>query len=793
QGGPGLFSQDRRLPISVPEPVRDRNGRLPQSALPTQWSEDLGMVLGWLTAHGGMRTMSKDNTVTFQFGGEDLEMMTYLRPRLNRWFGREAAPGDRRGKGCTLVFRGKQLTDFIQGLDIESARPELRRTPRSIFTAPREAVVGFLRALFTAHGTVSYADGRSTIRLVVRSEQLLKEVQILLLNLGIRSRQVDARRETRKLFVYAPSPLREVRESGYAAAPASEERTFQLEISKDHTARFFERVGFVNSRYKLRIGVPRARVSGCGSFDDEVAKVEPAGMRPVYDLVEPMSRSFVANGIVVHNCGEQPLLPYESCNLGSINLSYLTKREKGREVLDWDRLAEVVRVAVRFLDNVIDANRYPLPSIEEMTKGNRKVGLGVMGFADMLIKMGIPYDSPEALVIARDLMKFIKEQSYAASVELAEARGSFPNFGRSRFRNNGTTHRRNATLTTIAPTGTISIIAGCSSGVEPLFALSYVRNVLDGQQLVEVNDLFEKVARERGFYSEELMKEIARRGSARGMADVPEDVQRVFVTAHDISPEWHIRMQAAFQEHVDNAVSKTVNFPNHATEQDVANVYMLAFQLDCKGVTVYRDGSRESQVLSTGQTTQTAVVSVPEPLPVGRARITPRARPEVTVGSTEKIQTGCGTLYITINEDEDGLCEVFTQMGKSGGCTASQAEATSRMVSLALRTGVDPESIIRQLKGIRCPAPSWQNGVAILSCPDAIGKAIERYMNKNKPMLPGFEKVPMVDKKTPAGSSGRTDIVHDLAGLCPQCPDCGNMLEVIEGCIVCRHCGYSQC
>jgi len=292
-------------------------------------------------------------------------------------------------------------------------------------------------------------------------------------------------------------------------------------------------------------------------------------------------------------CGEQPLLPYEACNLGSVNAAAMVN---GGEV-DWERLALVVRRAVRFLDNVIDASRYPLDEIARQTRANRKIGLGVMGFADALVKLGIPYDSDQAVEFAERLMAFITARAHEASAELAERRGSFPNFERSVWPERGFEALRNATCTTIAPTGTISIIAGCSSGVEPLFALSFVRNVLDGATLVEENELFRRIARERGFWSDALAVQVARRGSCRGLEGVPEDVQRLFPTAHDISPDWHVRIQAAFQRHTDNAVSKTCNLPEDATPANVREIFLLAYRLKCKGITIYRYGSRPEQVL----------------------------------------------------------------------------------------------------------------------------------------------------------------------------------------------------
>ncbi|HID18700.1 TPA: adenosylcobalamin-dependent ribonucleoside-diphosphate reductase, partial [Candidatus Bathyarchaeota archaeon] len=326
-------------------------------------------------------------------------------------------------------------------------------------------------------------------------------------------------------------------------------------------------------------------------------------------------------------CGEQPLLPYESCNLGSINLAKMVRDGK----IDWDRLREVTRISVHFLDNVIDVNKYPLPEIKQMTEANRKIGLGVMGWADMLIKLRIPYDSQKALDVAEAVMRFIQEESKIASEMLAEERGVFPNYKGSLWE--GVRRLRNATTTTIAPTGTISIIAGCSSGIEPLFALCYVRNVLEGQKLLEVNSLFEEEAKRRGFYSELLMEKIAGRSSLKGLDEIPEDVKRLFVTAHEISVEWHVRMQAAFQRYVDNAVSKTINLPNQATVEDIKRAFLLAWHLKCKGITVYRDGCKEAQVLETRKTRK------------ARQWIKPRRRPQKTYGVTVEMATGCGNPF----------------------------------------------------------------------------------------------------------------------------------------------------
>jgi len=469
-------------------------------------------------------------------------------------------------------------------------------------------------------------------------------------------------------------------------------------------------------------------------------------------------------------CGEQPLLPYESCNLGSINLAKMVRGSGEHREVNWELLRDIIWKAVHFLDNVIDVNKYPLPQIEKNTKANRKIGLGVMGWADMLIQLRIPYNSKKAFELAERIMEFIQKEARASSTQLAEQRGVFPNYKGSIY--DGKIKLRNATLTTIAPTGSLSIIAGCSPGIEPLFAVSFVRNVLDGTRLVEVNPYFEKEARERGFWSKELMEAIAETGSIQHFKNIPEDVRRIYLTAHDISPEDHIRMQAAFQRYVDNAVSKTVNFPHSATPEDVRKVYFLAYELGVKGVTVYRDGSRKSQVITKVKE------DVTSPQNAAINRIIPRKRPEIVRGATLRMETGCGNLYVTINEDEKGsLFEVFTHMGKAGGCAASQSEAIGRLVSLALRSNIEPEEIIKQLKGISCHQPAWHNGGRILSCSDAIAKAIERYRAIQRPSGNGDNKHTMPSKAIPFGS----------------CPECGGAVEQEGGCAICRSCGFTKC
>ena len=465
-------------------------------------------------------------------------------------------------------------------------------------------------------------------------------------------------------------------------------------------------------------------------------------------------------------CGEQPLLPYEACNLGSINVSVFFDKDKND--VDWAGLKETIDLSVRFLDNVIDASRYPLPEIDEIVRKNRKIGLGLMGWADLLYQLRIPYDSHEALNLGEELMLFLQNESKNASYKLAQERGAFPAFTDSVFAQREQGPYRNATTTTIAPTGTLSIIAGCSSGIEPLFALSFARNVMDGEKLLEVNRYFEDALKESKAHSEALMEEVAAKGSVKHLDYLPPSVRRVFVTAMDIEPEWHLKMQASFQHHTDNAVSKTVNLPNSATKEDIRNIYWMAYEQGCKGVTVYRDGCKTVQVLCTGEKGQE---TVEEPQRPSDHRVV-EDRPDVVYGFTRKINTGLGVLYLTVNEVDGRPFEVFATIGKSGRSITAKAEAIGRLVSLALRSGIEVKAIVQQLKGIGGEHPVFQKKGLLLSIPDAIAWVLEtRYMHGD----------------TPTKVSPSNGLTRDA------CPECGDTLVFEEGCHICKSCGFTKC
>ena len=531
-------------------------------------------------------------------------------------------------------------------------------------------------------------------------------------------------------------------------------------------------------------------------------------------------------------CGEQPLLPYESCNLGSINMARMLRfgpstgpgqATAGAEI-DWEKLGETVHLAVRFLDDIIDSNRYSVDEIQQMNEQTRKVGLGVMGFADMLVRLGIPYDSEEGIETGRQVMWFIAQEARAESERLAEERGAFGAWEGSRPQQRGDKPLRNACQLTVAPTGTISMIAGCSSGIEPLFALAFRKhNILEGQTFYYVDEAFEAVARHEGFYSDDLMEELAQGSSLRSSSlrqgqDSPPWAGELFATAPDIAPEWHVRMQAAFQESTDAAISKTINFPNEATVEEVRRAYLQAWELGCKGITVYRAGSREQEVLTAGtrpaQSTQEEPAmgeGVPEEQTQAVASaghspggLVPRQRPQAVQGVTERIRTGHGNIYVTINFDEAGRpFEVFTALGKAGSSDSAQLEAVARLTSMALRAGVDPEEVIAQLRGIT-DEPTWDQGVLVRSAPDALAHALARAAGRGAAAAGAYSAQPALFQREGL-RGGAAELALEAPGTGERkmngsgrsgwgsCPECSGPLVYQEGCLTCRECGYNKC
>lgn len=786
QSAAGAFNSDDKLPFVIHKEYKGGNGRIYKLNLPDRWSKGLGQVLGWLVGDGWLRDQDENCRVGFTFSQEDKEVLTYLKPIINDYYGIDIKEVLRENNVYHLSYHSKYFVEFFKSLGIKAWESGEKEVPQIIYTAPKEVVIGFLQGLFSADGTIGIQQVNNTtyIRLTAKSLRLLKGVQLLLLNLGILSKIYNRSRLEREGFPYI-----DIR--GENRVYVLDGICYELQISRDNIKKFIEEIGFLGTKNKDKLRILSQHNFYSSRLEEIVNNVESINEQEVYDLTEPATLSFISNGFISLDCGEQPLLPYESCDLGSINLALMYKKTGSHREIDWDKLREVTRLSVHFLDNLIDVNRFPLPQIEKATKLTRKIGLGVMGWASLLISLNIPYNSDEAVTLAEKVMEFILNEATKKSLELGKEKGVFSAFkGSSYDKKDGALRMRNATLTTIAPTGTISIIAGpCSSGIEPLFAVSYYRNVMDNDKLVEVEPLFEKVAKERGFYSRELMEKIADNASIQNIKEIPEDVRRIFVTAHDISPDWHVRMQAAFQKCVHNATSKTINFPHDATIEDVRKAYLLSYQLGCKGITIYRDKSREEQVLNVGkkdQKTQQKIVEI-------KKEIAPRPRPEVIIGTTTKVATGCGNLYVTINVDEEGKpFELFTQMGKAGGCAASQLEAIGRLVSLGFRSGIEVKSIIEQLRNIRCPSPSWEKGQRIFSCADAIARVIEKRLVSSQVVKIALEPEPVAMKHSYEEEHVSSDLGHhaDIVGVCP---DCGGTLRHEEGCVKCLACGFSKC
>lgn len=845
QSSPGFFPKDKALPFLI------KNQR--NSNLPNKWSRELGIVIGWLIGDGWLRDDPENSRVGFTFGGNDTGVLHYLKKIINGMYGKDIKEIKRSKKVHHLSYHSKHFVNFFKYLGVNPVKAGDKTVPDSIFTATKDAVAGFLSGIFSSDGTIrkhSSPNGTSVV-LTSKSLCMLKGVQRLLINLGIKSSILDRSRPSRTgMFEY-------ITVNGEKKSYNTDGLLYELSIFGESKLRFLEEVGFLQEEKNETLkNIVKNQTFYKEKFYDRVKSIEYAGKEIVYDLTEPSTYTFIANGFVVYDCGEQPLLGYESCNLGSLNLSKFAggkeggfkegkkladgyERDKDKfekfsdkdlkrylDEIDWEGMKKTVHIAVHFLDNVIDKNKYPLDKIKEMTLSNRKIGLGIMGYSDMLIKLGIPYNSNMALKIAGAVMKFIQDESKAKSAEIGKLKGSFPNFEHSLWKKEGYKAMRNATTTTIAPTGTISIIAGSSSGIEPLFALAYERHVLDNQTLVEVDKNFRKALENLGVYSEELVDYVAKHGSlGTGHGEnVPEGtvsgntldyLKGVFVTAHEITPYWHVLTQSAFQDYTDNAVSKTVNFPNSAAVDDIKEVYTLAYKLGLKGITVYRDGSRQ-QVLTAGKREEkkdsehlcpTCGTELPEGVDIDSLElvlsgsaddgkkegggIEPRKRPDVTHGVTIKKMTGCGPIYITINYDEKGRpFEIFNSIGKSGGCAQSQTESTGRMVSLALRSGIHTEEIISQLKGIRCNIPHGFGENIIHSCADAIGKALEKSLEEIG-NLSYAEALEITKNGNGNGSSAVKTQKMQGRGACPSCG--GSNLKHAEGCTVCLDCGYSDC
>jgi ribonucleoside-diphosphate reductase alpha chain len=703
----------------------------------TSTDGDLQRMFGWFSGDGWFT-----KSIGLTFGPEDNVAFERLVPVWREFTGSATRVQTQTTMvRCIGTERAEALTAF-SARGFAPAKGPKKRVPRSMFTAPKEEQIRYLQGLFCADGSKTHR--KPQVTLSSASLELLREVQLILLNLGMRSN-----------IKYYPH-----RPTGRAWG--------QLKVNGESYHRFLDLVGFPLSPKKQE---------RCESFPWQrtkqdrlaipVASVTPDSEVEVYDVSEPVTHSLIAEGMIVHNC-----------NLGSLNVSKFARRgADGEWSIDWDEMERVVRLAVRFLDDVIEMNPYPLPEIDATVKANRRIGLGIMGWADLLFTMGVPYDSQEAIDLADRLMAFVKEKSHDQSVKLAEERGPFPNWSESIYKSDRP--RRNSTVTTIAPTGTISMIAGCSSGIEPIFALAFEHRVKqpDGERVLTfVNETFERIAKEQGFYSDALMQEIAKRGSLHSIPGVPETAGGVFKTSHEIGYEWHVRHQAAFQRYTDNGVSKTINLPNAARDEDVARAYLLAWELGCLGITVFRDGCKGEQVLNVG-------IGKKETAPSAASSVI-RPRPRSLAGATYRSETPIGTAFITVNETPDGdPFEVFVQVGKGGSDTMAVAEALGRLISLVLRLPSPLsaqrrlEEVINQLSRIGGGQPTGFGSAKILSLPDALARTLTEHIDRAKAPV----DLPVVS------GSGRKQI----GDLCKECGQATFIYE--EGCKKCLSCGFNEC
>lgn len=779
----------------------------------------LGLLLGLITGDGAF---TAERGAVVNLWGEDQQLAASLVAHINQLVAGTAL-GYRKEYEVTPVrvperdlttIRSVRLARVLEEYGFTAATK--LRVPEVVWRGRRECVVGYLRGLFQTDGTVNVSETSQTcsVRLASSSVELLRDVQQLLANFGI----------------FASVRLR--REAGQRLLPDGRgnrklyhcQADYELIIDGESRDRFMREIGFLtaakNEKY-ARWAAERA-LRKTQSFTTKVIAIVYEGQEPVYDTTQPDHNTVIFNGLVTGQCGEQPLLAYDVCNLGSVNLGKFVTPDKR---IDWEHLREVVHESTRFLDNVIDANHYPLEQIAQLSQRIRRIGLGVMGWADMLVKLGVPYNSHEAIELARKVMHFLDEESKVASEQLARERGPFPEWEYSIWGPDATCARRpdgsrvrpqrllrNCNVTTVAPTGTISIIAGCSSGIEPLFAIAFWRYQADTRML-DINQDFVAQAKREGWYSAELMERIADTGHIHH-PEVPAEVQRVWVTAHDIAPEWHVRMQAAFQEHTDSALSKTINFPHEATPDQVREAYELAFRLGCKGITVYRDGSRANQVLSTGSTGKSESKPAEQPAAAAPVELTPRPVPAEGLPSHSfPVVTPLGKLRLFVTELEGKPFEVFAIIGRAGSDVTAFTEAIGRLISLALRCGVPVKLIAEQLRGIGGSRSAGFGPDRVRSVPDAIGKVLlEHYVKGNgngnghgngngyyngeytfaseysngvaEPSAP--KPAPVTHLHVEPGHGA-----IESGEICPECQNATLLNE--EGCRKCHSCGYSEC
>ncbi|OGE72460.1 hypothetical protein A3H40_04425 [Candidatus Daviesbacteria bacterium RIFCSPLOWO2_02_FULL_38_15] len=790
QSGKGEFGQNYDLPVQIN--IKDVN-------FPTRWSKELGQILGWLVGDGWLRTGDENLRVGFTFGEADKEILEYFKKIINHWYGYDIKSVKRARHTYHLSYHSKALVDFFLQLGVKAVKADTKMVPESIFTAPEEVVIGFIQGLFSADGTVRGGNRKTNsdwVALTSKSKKLLQGVQLLLLNLGIKSRIFDRSRKARiGMFPYQVK-------DGCIRTYNVDGVLYELGIFSASREKFKNEIGFINKLKQIKLeklnlhAIRKLR----NPFLDVVISVEKYGQERVYDLTEPISHSVIANGLIVHQCGEQPLAPWDACNLGSINLGKFVLEDDSD--VDWEKLKNVASLAVHFLDNVVQTNPFTLKQIYDQVHKNRRIGLGVMGWADILFKLKIPYNSDQALKLAEKIMQFINDEGHKQSERLAAVRGAFPNWVNSIYADKDSgafklRPARNSTITTIAPTGTISIIGDCSSGIEPVFALAYIHRAKAAgdkmRYLTIANKTFTEIAKQQGFYSDDLAQRVMDRGSVSGLDSVPKEWQKVFVTAPEIDPVWHVKMQAAFQRFTDNGVSKTINMPNSAAREDVKNAYLLAWETGCNGITIYRDGSKTTQVLNVSSSLNPSaedVLTEEQNAPVAE-------RPMILRGRTYKISTPVGEAFITVNRDErDQPFEVFVTVGRGGMHTMADAEAMGRLVSLSLRLArgtkeTDPKAVaqkvVGQLKGIGGASYVGFGKNRVMSLADAIAKVLAEDLAQN-PQADNIETIPL---NLTTSESSYPIQSNTNADLCPECGAASFVME--EGCKKCHSCGYSMC
>lgn len=749
---------------------------------------DDGYLLGYLVANGCISHESKNARVDIHWDSEDkqpiadeLQRCVSSLKKNSKFKGMESRRITNNG---TIEISSASLVSLYE-LTQRYGMSDGKSVTKQCEMTSREFYIGFIKGIFDGDGTVLYSNQSVNVRLTQVSLDNLYAVQRMLLRLGIVSTIYTNRKSACKKHM--PDGRGGTKEYNC-------QEIHELVISGSYAFKYQNIVGFnhVGKSNKLSDYISRYKKTPYSRSTGAVSSIEESCYEDVYDCHVPGINEFVANGIVVHNCSEIFLLPYESCNLGSIDVSKCVEKIGGEYRINFSMLNEVATLATQFLNLVIEANDFPIEQIKDMSLKTRKIGLGIMGFADLLIKLECPYHNVDASDIICAIMEEVTEAAKNESMRISSHSGIRCNI--EYMHEDIPENSINSALTCIAPTGTISLIAGCSSGIEPLFALAYKRNIAD-TTFIESSSAVVEYLKRTGEYSEELMEKISETGSIQDL-DVSDFTKAVLRTSHDIDWNVHIDIQSLFQNYIHNAISKTINMPNSATVEDIMEAYEMAWSSYCKGITVYRDGSRQEQVLVKGTVgidegvDEGTVATIVEPV-----RINPQVkpRPEVVAGKTVKMNTGCGPIYITVNSDEDGPFEVFCNMGKAGGCASSQAEALARLASLALRGGIDVSHIIDNLKGIRCHNPSWGNGGQILSCADAIGKVLSEY-----------EQIVPLRVEITGEFDSKDSVVKDMidALKVPQnllnqigaCPDCGGSnFQYGEGCQTCIDCSWTKC